>query len=185
MPNYRRWFVPGGTYFFTVNLLRAGFAPAGRADRCPARRLCRAAKRQPFTTVAICVLPNHLHCIWTLPTDDSRFPRPLATDQGRLFRRLPPSMDIAEGRRLGERGIWQRRFWEHVITDADDLAAHIAYVHGPLTHRLVSEIDDWPFSSWHRWKVEHGGDPICVGGGAFRLRLMQTLRPRPTSVRCI
>lgn len=53
--------------------------------------------------------------------------------------------------------MWQRRFWEHVITDADDLAAHIDYVHAnPVKHRLVAEIDEWPFSSWHRWKAENG-----------------------------
>ena len=70
-------------------------------------------------------------------------------------RRLPRTADLAPGRRRGERGIWQRRYWEHVITDADDLAAHIDYIHhNPVKHGLVADMDDWPYSSWHRWKSE-------------------------------
>ena len=96
---------------------------------------------------------NHLHCIWTLPEGDADFSGRWRRIKTGFSRRLPRESDPVPGRRAGERGIWQRRFWEHVITDADDLAAHIEYVHAnPVKHRLVADIDDWPFSSWHRWR---------------------------------
>jgi hypothetical protein len=60
----------------------------------------------------------------------------------------------------GERGIWQRRFWEHVIRDDDDYAAHIDYCHiNPLKHGLVSRVADWPYSTFHRY-VEQGLYPL-------------------------
>lgn len=157
MPNYRRWFVPGGTYFFTVNLIRRDSRLL--VDRIDALRAAyeEAAERQPFETLAICVLPNHLHCVWTLPEGDSDFSGRWRRIKTGFTRRLPRGADLAEGRRPGERGIWQRRFWEHVITDTDDLAEHIQYVHfNPVKHRLVPGPDDWAYSSWHRWKRENG-----------------------------
>ena len=153
MPRYRRWFVPGGTYFFTANLARRDSSLL--VDHIAALRAAYAdaAERQPFETIAICVLPNHLHCIWTLPEGDADFSGRWRRIKTGFTRRLPRESDLVPGRRAGERGIWQRRFWEHVITDADDLAAHIEYVHAnPVKHRLVADIDDWPFSSWHRWR---------------------------------
>lgn len=163
MPNYRRCFVPGGTYFFTANLIRRD----GRllVDQIDALRASYtdAAKRQPFQTIAICVLPNHLHCIWTLPDGDSDFSGRWRRIKSGFSRRLPREADIAPGRRTGERGVWQRRFWEHVITDTDDLAAHIAYVRAnPVKHRLVAEIDEWPFSLWHRWKAEDAAEAMAA-----------------------
>jgi putative transposase len=159
MPTYRRWFVPGGTYFFTVNLVRRDSRLL--VDHIDGLRAAYAdaARRQPFETIAICLLPNHLHCIWTLPEGDSDFSERWRRIKTGFTPRLPRASDLAPGLRSGERGIWQRRFWEHVITDTDDLAEHIAYVHGnPGKHGLVTNIDDWPFSSWHRWKRNNAVD---------------------------
>lgn len=159
MPNYRRLFVPGGTYFFTANLARRDSLLLVEPIDALRAAYADAAKAQPLRTVAICVLPNHLHCVWTLPKGDSDFPGRWRRIKSGFSRRLPKSSDLMPGRRAGERGIWQRRFWEHAITDLDDLAAHIDYVHGnPVKHRLVEAIDDWPFSSWHRWKRENSVD---------------------------
>ncbi|MCP5397336.1 MAG: transposase [Sphingomonadaceae bacterium] len=161
MPDYRRWFVPGGTNFFTANLLRKDSRLL--TDQIDAFRAAyaEAARAQRFETVAICVLPNHVHCIWTLPDGDSDFSGRWRRIKSGFSRQLPREADLAPGRRPGERGIWQRRFWEHVITDTDDLAQHVAYVHGnPVKHRLVTEMDDWPYSSWHRWKRENAGDTM-------------------------
>jgi putative transposase len=64
----------------------------------------------------------------------------------------------------GERGVWQRRFWEHVIRDEADYARHIDYVHwNPLKHGLVQRLVDWPYSSFHRY-VRLGMLPVDWGG---------------------
>src|SRR5215208_829917 len=72
MTNYRRNFLPGGSYFFTVNLAERRLRLlTERAD------LLRAAfrytrKQHPFTIEAIVVLPDHLHAVWTLPEISQR-----------------------------------------------------------------------------------------------------------------
>jgi putative transposase len=160
MPNYRRWFVPGGTYFFTVNLARRDSQLLVEQIDALRAAYADAINAQPFETIAICILPNHLHCIWSLPEGDSDFSGRWRRIKSGFSRRLPKSADLASSRRAGERGIWQRRFWEHVITDLDDLTACMNYVHGnPVKHRLVGDNDDWPYSSWHRWKRENSVDP--------------------------
>ncbi len=149
MPNYRRIKTPGGTFFFTVNLLerrkrllvehidslRDAFRVAGRA--------------RPFRIIAIVVLPDHLHCIWQLPEGDADNARRWALIKSAFSRRLictERRSQVRVNRR--ERGIWQRRFWERVIQNDADLNAHIEYIHNnPVKHGLVAEAVDWPYSS--------------------------------------
>lgn len=168
MPNYRRLFIPGGDYFFTVNLL----------DRSTSLLtenigLLRAAygyvqTRHPFETIAICVLPEHLHCIWRLPSDDADYSTRWRLLKSRFTRSLPRSADTRAGRRKGERGIWQRRFWEHCIKDDEDLSHHIDYIHwNPVKHGLVDDPDDWPFSTYQEWKKEFGR-PINISPKDWR-----------------
>jgi putative transposase len=107
---------------------------------------------------AVVLLPDHLHCIWTLPAGDDDF-------SGR-WRRIKASVSRAVGqqieaeptpsrRRKGERGLWQRRYWEHVIRDEADFAAHLDYIHfNPAKHGLVERAADWPWSSLHRYVAE-------------------------------
>lgn len=147
MPAYRRLYIPGGTYFFTVNL----------ADR--SRRLLTdhiAALRQSwreveqdhaFSTLAAVVLPDHLHVIWTLPPGDADFSTRLRLLKSGFTRRLRASGVIARDEK-----IWQNRFWEHAIRDDRDLENHINYVHfNPVKHGHVAEIPDWPYSTWRRY----------------------------------
>lgn len=95
-------------------------------------------------------------CVWTLPEGDADFPSCWRRIKTGFSRALSRSADLASGHRAGERGIWQRRYWEQAITDVEDLAMHIDYVHyNPVKHRLVTDMDDWPYSSWHRWKQEN------------------------------
>ena len=121
MPNYRRIFVPGGDYFFTVNLLdRQQTLLIDRID------LLRSAygyvqSHHPFETVAICILPEHLHCIWRLPPEDAAYSMRWRVLKSRFSKSLSRVADTRPGRRKGERGIRQRRFWEHAIRDGDDL----------------------------------------------------------------
>lgn len=156
MPNYRRLWVPGGTFFFTVNLER-------RRDRIltanidalrQAFRETRAA--QPFDPIAIVVLPNHLHCIWTLPEGDADNARRWSRLKAGFSRWVPYEGGLSPSRiARGERGIWQRRYWEHVIVDEDDLRVHVDYIHhNPVKHGLVDRAIDWPYSSFRRWVAD-------------------------------
>jgi putative transposase len=152
MTNYRRNFVPGGSFFFTVNL-------AERRLRVLTDRIdeLRAAFRvtnatHPFATEAIVVLPDHLHAIWTLPEDDHDFATRWRLIKSTFSRALPTGERISESRRSkGERGIWQRRYWEHTLRDERDFARHMDYIHfNPVKHDYVSRVADWPYSSFHR-----------------------------------
>jgi putative transposase len=152
MTAYRRNPVAGGTYFFTLNL----------ADRrLPLLTdnigLLRAAfrytrRRHPFTIEAIVILPDHLHALWTLPAGDSDFATRWRLIKTVFSRGLRPTKRVSASRsRKGERGIWQRRFWEHTIRDSDDVARHIDYIYfNPVKHSYVERVQDWPFSSFHR-----------------------------------
>jgi putative transposase len=155
MPNYRRLYVPGATYFFTVNLrdrrrrLLTEEIPALRASWAD------VAKQHPFETIAMVVLPEHTHFIWRLPERDDDFTTRIRLLKSGFTRRLCAN-DKAQGRK-GERNVWQRRYWEHMIRDAEDLDAHIAYIHwNPVKHGHVNDPDDWPLSTWHEWKKEYG-----------------------------
>ena len=145
MPNYHRARIPGGTYFFTVNLQDRSHTLL--VDHIDVLRFAfRAARLSlPFEIVAAAVLPDHLHCIWSLPStaaDNVMRWRLIKT----LFVKALPVMEhrSASRARRKERGIWQRRYWEHLISDERDLRAHIDYVHlNPVKHRLVSSATDW------------------------------------------
>ena len=152
MPNYRRAFVPGGCWFFTVTLLdrRLRLLTENIDVLRKATRITQA--RHPFTIDAIVVLPNHIHAVWTLPTGDADF-----SLRWRLikisFAQAIPKTERRNGVRMrrGERGIWQRRFWEHLIRDEEDFRRHVEYCYiNPVKHGLVSRVRDWPHSSFHR-----------------------------------
>jgi putative transposase len=165
MPDYRRNRVDGGTYFFTVAL----------ADRCAdllvrevtALRLsvsrCRAL--YPFRIDAWVVLPDHLHAVWTLPKDDADFSTRWTLIKRGFSARLRADESRSASRiAKGERGIWQRRFWEHTIRDEADFQRHVDYVHfNPVKHYFVSHAKDWPFSSFRR-AVARGDYPADWGG---------------------
>ena len=154
MPNYRRLYVSGGTYFFTVTLadrrsrLLVEHAPALRdAWRFTFRRM-------PFRTIAYVVLPDHLHCMWRLPDGDTDFSTRWKVLKARFSRAIHRTEDAAIRLRGGERGVWQRRFWEHLVRDQRDFDAHIRYIHdNPVRHGHALHRDDWPWSSWPRYKA--------------------------------
>ena len=152
MPNYRRAFVPGGCWFFTVNLLER--RKSLLVDHIETLRLAVAATRKnlPFTIDALVVLPDHLHAVLTLPPGDADFSTRWRLIKNRFARELPKQERLSPVRTARrERGIWQRRFWEHLIRDEGDYARHIEYCYiNPLKHRLVTRIGDWPHSSFHR-----------------------------------
>ena len=98
------------------------------------------------------VLPDHLHVIWTLPEDDANFATRWRLIKSRFSHAIPAGESVSNSRLTkGERGIWQRRFWEHTIRDENDFARHVDYIHiNPVKHGLVTRVVDWPYSSFHR-----------------------------------
>jgi putative transposase len=152
MTDYRRRRVPGGTYFFTVNLYdrRSGLLTRNIGILREAVRKVRA--RAPFHIDAWVVLPDHLHCLWTLPEGDLDYSGRWQAIKTAFSKHIPEGEFRSVSRReKGERGIWQRRFWEHLIRDDRDYGAHIDYIHfNPVRHGLVAHAADWPYSSFHR-----------------------------------
>ncbi|MBB1344594.1 MULTISPECIES: REP-associated tyrosine transposase [Pseudoalteromonas] len=149
---YRRNYVKGGSYFFTVNLLdRNKSLLVEHIDLL--RESIRVVKFQrPFYIDAWVVLPDHLHAVLTLPDNDTDYSGRWREIKKRFSKSLPKTEFLTQTRkRKNERGIWQRRFWEHTIRDDNDYWHHVNYVHfNPLKHGLVSRIVDWPYSSFHR-----------------------------------
>jgi putative transposase len=153
MPQYIRAFVPGGTFFFTVTLLeRRRKLLTENIDNL--REVFKAARRRrPFTIEAIVILPDHLHCIWTLPSEDADFSTRWHDIKARFAAQISRGERLSARRlKKGERGIWQRRFWEHVIRDEVDYERHVDYIHyNPVKHGHVTRVADWPHSSFHRY----------------------------------
>ena len=161
MPDYRRNRVSGGTFFFTVNLLDRRSDLLVRHIDAPRAAVRRVRAGAPFDIDASVVLPDHMHCLWTLLQGDTDF-------SGRwraikiAFAKSLPSVEprSAVMTRRGERGIWQRRYWEHTIRDDRDFAVHFDYIHfNPVKHGLVKHPADWRHSTFRR----------CVANGLYPL----------------
>lgn len=170
MPNYRRAFVPGGSWFYTVNLLERNRRLL--VDHADALRYAFEQTRQsyPFEIAAIVVLPDHLHAIWRLPPDDADFSTRWRLIKTRFAKSLPKHERRSAVRKArNERGIWQRRFWEHSIRDDTDYAQHVEYCYfNPVKHGLVRRVQDWPYSSFHR-DVRLGLFPLDWAGDMDRV----------------
>lgn len=167
MPDYRRAWHPGGTYFFTVNLLQRHGNDLLTRHINALREAVRSVKqRHPFKIHGWVVLPDHLHCVIELPPQDSDFSTRWRLIKIAFSKSLPRTERLSETRaKRGERGIWQRRYWEHLIRDEADFRAHMDYVHiNPLKHGLVNRVADWPYSTFHRL-VEQGVYPQNWAGG--------------------
>ena len=153
MTNYRRAKVPGATYFFTINLARRDTTLLVDHIATLRQAIGYVRRRHPFTIDAMVVLPEHLHAMWTLPPDDADHSLRWRLLKTWFSRHIPPG----EGRRdsrvaKGERGLWQRRYWEHLIRDDADLQQHADYIHfNPVKHGHATSAVDWPWSTIHRY----------------------------------
>jgi putative transposase len=164
MANYRRNFIKGGSFFFTAAL----------ADRRRSLLVDRIGiLREAFRTFhldATVILPEHLHCIWTLPLDDADYPGRWRRIKAAFSRSLPNRYPRSRSQTLkNERGIWQRRYWEHTLRDEEDYRRHMDYIHyNPVKHGYVNRVADWPHSTFHRY-VEAGVYPHdWAGNGEVR-----------------
>jgi len=149
---YRRNFLPGGTYFFTVALFdrRSGLLIENVDVLRDAFRVAR--KERPFGIEAIVILPDHLHVVMKLPLDDADFAGRWRRIKGYFSSGLLQSGINLPRHANGELALWQRRYWEHTIRDEDDFAHHVDYVHfNPVKHGYVRSVGDWPHSSFHRY----------------------------------
>ncbi|MDP1646279.1 MAG: transposase [Thiobacillus sp.] len=150
---YRRAQIPGGTYFFTVALAeRKSTLLIEQADRL--REVIRIVKlHHPFEIVAMVVLPDHLHAIWQLPLGDADYPTRWSLIKAGFSRGIPKGERIRPSRAAKrERGIWQRRYWEHLICDERDLQTHVDYIHhNPEKYGYMAQASTWPHSGIHRY----------------------------------
>jgi putative transposase len=160
MPQYRRAIVPGATYFFTVTLADRRSDLLVREITALRSAVARTRRLYPFQIDAWVVLPEHMHAVWTLPEADAGYSLRWTLIKRWFSAAIPAGERRSESRvAKGERGIWQRRFWEHTVRDSDDFARHVNYVHfNPVKHGLVARAIDWQYSSF-RGAVARGDYP--------------------------
>lgn len=158
MSEYRRLDTPGATIFFTVvtherRPVLSGFA----AVKMLRDAIQREMVHHPFAIDGAVILPDHLHMLWTMPVEDCRFAMRWTKIKGE-FTRMYIDAGGHEGARgasrltRGERGIWQRRYWDHVVRDEEEYGAFMDYIHwNPVKHGLVACPHEWAYSSFHKW----------------------------------
>ncbi|PCJ21777.1 MAG: transposase [Gammaproteobacteria bacterium] len=169
---YRRADTLGGTYFFTVNLAERNKTLLVDEIDVLRASINKVKKQHPFKLDAMVVMPEHLHAILTLPHNDNDFATRWMLIKAGFSRHIPKQESISDSRlSRGERGIWQRRYWEHLIRDDADFSAHVDYIHfNPVKHGHVARAVDWPYSSVHHY-VKQGllneswaCEAECLGG---------------------
>ncbi|QDQ39894.1 transposase [Legionella geestiana] len=150
---HRRVWVPNATCFFTMNLQDRKSDALTRHIHALRLAFRTVKVRHPFRLNAIVVMPEHCHFIMTLQENDLNFSMRIALIKATFSRQLTVSENISFSRRhRRERGIWQRRFWDHVIRDEKDYMHHVHYIHfNPVKHGYVQNPHDWPYSSIHRF----------------------------------
>ncbi len=158
MPNYRRAFLPGGTFFFTVvTFQRRKLFERSECRLVLRETIERVRQKHPFFIDAWVLLPEHMHCIWTLPEGDSNYSGRWSMIKSGFSMRTKknlhkPEWINASRQKHRESTIWQRRFWEHLIRDDEDYRIHVDYIHyNPVKHELVKQVKNWPYSTFHRY----------------------------------
>lgn len=166
MVQYRRNLVAGGTYFFTVTLVDRRSNLLIRHIDVLRESLKKVQQHHPFEIVAWVVLPDHLHAVWTLPSDDSDYPGRWRAIKSHFVRAVKKHGVAISMRADGSAILWQRRFWEHTIKNDDDLRRCVDYCYiNPVKHGLVKSVVDWPYSSFHR-DVKRGIYPSDWAGNS-------------------
>ena len=168
MPQYIR--AKGSIFFFTVALAQRPSDLLVDQIEYLRRAYKTAQQRYPFETVAICILPDHIHAIWALPNDEN-FSARWSLIKSSFSRGLVAQTRSASKVSKREKGIWQRRYWEHAIRNDVDFERHVDYIHyNPVKHGYVTRVVDWPHSSFHRYvkreilAPDWGGDSSDIRG---------------------
>lgn len=173
MAIYRRMYVPGGTYFFTLVTYQRQPLFSIPENIILLRQATRQIKiEMPFEIIGAVVLPDHIHFVWKLPPKDTNYSKRI----GKLKVLFTKSLSIKSEKltdisisrqKHRESNIWQRRFWEHTIRSDLDLENHLNYIHyNPVKHGLVSCPHLWQYSSFHDWvkKEVYPQDWCCCCG---------------------
>ncbi|MGO8754330.1 MAG: REP-associated tyrosine transposase [Gallionellaceae bacterium] len=169
MPEYRRAYIPGATYFFTVAThCRQHLLTDQRCRESLRNAINRVRSGMPFEIAAWVLMPDHLHAVWQLPPDDKDFSLRWSLIKQHVTRDcvmwLPQQNPSPLRERRGEGGLWQPRFWEHLVRDELDFSRHLDYIHyNPVKHGYVSNVAEWPYSTFHRY-VKQGVYPVDWGG---------------------
>lgn len=173
---YRRAQISGGTYFLTLvthNRQEIFNSP----DRIALLResFKQVKERHPFTIDAIVILPDHLHCLVTLPEGDADYPKRIRMIKSHFSRKYRGGLLARSAARAAkaEKAIWQRRYWEHLIRDEEDYARHVEYIHyNPVKHGLAKSPKAWQWSSFHDYvgkgiyDINWGArEEVVFGGG--------------------
>ena len=166
---YRRTKCEGGTYFFTVNLVNRNSQLLIEHIDVLKRAFIKVKQNHPFDIDAIVVLPDHLHTIWTLPRHDADYPKRWMLVKSGFSRQIPNTEHRCQSRvNKGERGIWQRRYWEHLVRDNEDYESHVNYIHyNPVKHGYVNNPSDWKYSSIHQFINKKIIEPNWASISAF------------------
>ena len=158
MSNYRRPSVTGGTYFITqVTYQRIPWLCSDIWRKALREAIEKISQKYPFSIDAFILLPDHFHCLWTLPPDDLDFSTRLRLIKTYVTKHYGNELGLnrpisLSRQKRAERNLWQRRFWEHLIRDERDFITHCDYIHhNPVKHELCSNPQDWQFSSIHRF----------------------------------
>jgi putative transposase len=158
MSEYRRYFVPGGTYFFTlVTYNREPIFADPLARALLGAKMRKQRLTASFDTTAAVLLHDHLHIIWTLPAGDSDYPQRWQAIKAKFtsewLARGGRETQVTDGySQQRRRGVWQPRFIEHTIRDEDDLRNHVDYIHyNPVKHGYARSPRDWPWSSFYKY----------------------------------
>jgi putative transposase len=165
---YRRIFLTGGTFFFTIVTYKRHPILSDPENIQLLRKAFRyTLDRHPFSIVASVILPDHMHFIWTMPEDDSDYSTRWRLIKSYFTRNLHGkriTSEITSRQQKGEADVWQRRFWEHFIRDEDDLNKHVEYIHyNPVKHGLVNAPAEWKNSSFLKY-VQDGNYALDWGG---------------------
>ena len=160
MPRYRRQFA-GPTFFFTLVAYRRRTIFCTPVLRTALRDAIETVRvTRPFVIDAWVLMPDHMHCIWTLPEGDEDYSTRWAEIKRHVVsvcrdRLHDPRLLTRAARQRNESTIWQRRFWEHQIRDEFDMEKHVDYIHfNPVKHGQVRGVGEWPHSTFHRYVRE-------------------------------
>ncbi len=164
MVNYRRNYVKGASYFFTLTLYNRKNDYLIRHHQELKIAYTKVKNQKPFKTIAYAIMPDHYHLLWQLPKNDTDYPGRLRAIKKAFTKAIRENDTCSIAKKTSSSPIWQNRYWEHTIKDEIDMEQHINYIHfNPVKHGMVKQALEWPYSSFHAY-VQRGLLPIDWAG---------------------